>query len=455
MPFARSRGRPRHPELFTPAEARLLPLIAEGLTNAEIAVRIGLSVHTVHSQVASMLAKSGATDRHELPRATPPQQPEQHRLFWPLAALRVTAGVALAGVATMIVLVVVAVWPNDDEGATVGGAGQPSPSPASKSLDATASSLNARPLDLPSLEPGAPCPVDQPLAVFPGAASTAGVGPAYVTGLVGGFSRESGGIVAKTLLIPEQTARQPILVRGRQMDGPGQVAFDDLAPRTTSLLVSDFNTTSGSLWFRVVGTVVSGEGCYALQLDSARYSEVIVFQVTLSGTGTPASAPPMASATELRSRPLRSVTFADDRTCPGDVSQNVNRAVGPAIGPGPVYLVGVARAGGFGKVPALSTAGTLPPQYAQWGSAKTIFVARPPNVGPLLFRGRRIGGDGEVAFWFTSDPTPELIVDSPLGSDAGNWYSDVFGTLVPTPGCYAIQVDGTRFSETIVFEASY
>jgi DNA-binding NarL/FixJ family response regulator len=37
----RKRGRPPSPGTFTPAEARLLPFLARGLTNAEIAARPG------------------------------------------------------------------------------------------------------------------------------------------------------------------------------------------------------------------------------------------------------------------------------------------------------------------------------------------------------------------------------------------------------------------------------
>jgi DNA-binding NarL/FixJ family response regulator len=43
----------------------VLRLLADGLTNAEIAVRLVLSVRTVDSHVAAVLDKLGAPSRHD------------------------------------------------------------------------------------------------------------------------------------------------------------------------------------------------------------------------------------------------------------------------------------------------------------------------------------------------------------------------------------------------------
>jgi DNA-binding NarL/FixJ family response regulator len=48
---------------LTPAEVRVLRLIAEGNANKEIAARLTLSVETVNGQVRSVLSKLGAKDR--------------------------------------------------------------------------------------------------------------------------------------------------------------------------------------------------------------------------------------------------------------------------------------------------------------------------------------------------------------------------------------------------------
>jgi DNA-binding NarL/FixJ family response regulator len=59
-------GEPAAPELpdgLTPREAEVLALIAEGLTNAEIADRLVVSAATVKTHVNHIFAKTGARDR--------------------------------------------------------------------------------------------------------------------------------------------------------------------------------------------------------------------------------------------------------------------------------------------------------------------------------------------------------------------------------------------------------
>ena len=51
----RERGRPPHPEILTPAEQRVLGELRKGGTNAEIAVRLSVSLDAVKYHISNML----------------------------------------------------------------------------------------------------------------------------------------------------------------------------------------------------------------------------------------------------------------------------------------------------------------------------------------------------------------------------------------------------------------
>ncbi|MPZ49725.1 MAG: hypothetical protein GEU75_10610 [Dehalococcoidia bacterium] len=114
------RGRPPHPDVLTPREWEVLGLLQEGLTNEQIATRLGISENGVKYHVAEILSKLGVSSRHEAAAWQP--EPARRRLaafailFAPLkaatssTAAKVAAGVAITGTATALGLLALGVF---------------------------------------------------------------------------------------------------------------------------------------------------------------------------------------------------------------------------------------------------------------------------------------------------------------------------------------------------------
>jgi DNA-binding CsgD family transcriptional regulator/catechol 2,3-dioxygenase-like lactoylglutathione lyase family enzyme len=62
----RSRGRPRHDDVLTPAEWRIAHAVKHGMTNRAIAERRGISIDAVKFHIANIIAKLGVNNRTEL-----------------------------------------------------------------------------------------------------------------------------------------------------------------------------------------------------------------------------------------------------------------------------------------------------------------------------------------------------------------------------------------------------
>ena len=107
------RGRPRHPDVLTPAEWRVLDALREGGTNAEIAARLGLSADTVKTHISNMLAKLDLRDRRAL-AAWRPDTPRRRlggvlavlAMLWSVGRPIVWVGVGAAALAGVVVVVV-------------------------------------------------------------------------------------------------------------------------------------------------------------------------------------------------------------------------------------------------------------------------------------------------------------------------------------------------------------
>jgi len=83
------RGRPPHPDVLTPREWEVLALLREGLSNEEIAQRLGISLAGAKYHVSEILGKLGVASREEAARWTPERRP-----WWATAALAPIAGLA-------------------------------------------------------------------------------------------------------------------------------------------------------------------------------------------------------------------------------------------------------------------------------------------------------------------------------------------------------------------------
>jgi hypothetical protein len=92
---------------------------------------------------------------------------------------------------------------------------------------------------------------------------------------------------------------------------------------------------------------------------------------------------------------------------------------------------------------------------SQWSEAEVTWTAAGSYTGPLLIRGAMLGG-GPLGFGTDAVPYDELqLLNAGLRAPrvAGGGRAWVTDTRIRTGGCYAYQVDGTGFSEVVVFRA--
>jgi len=66
LSLRRPRGRPRHDDVLTPAEWRIVNGVRHGLSNGQIARRRGISLDAVKYHIENAIAKLGLRDRREL-----------------------------------------------------------------------------------------------------------------------------------------------------------------------------------------------------------------------------------------------------------------------------------------------------------------------------------------------------------------------------------------------------
>jgi DNA-binding CsgD family transcriptional regulator len=100
------RGRPPYPDVLTPREWEVLSLIREGLTNDQIAERLGISGSGARFHVAEILSKLGVDSRKEAAAWSAPRKP-----FAPFAlgSLLMKSGAAAAVAVAVLAMVLLGV----------------------------------------------------------------------------------------------------------------------------------------------------------------------------------------------------------------------------------------------------------------------------------------------------------------------------------------------------------
>lgn len=167
--------------------------------------------------------------------------------------------------------------------------------------------------------------------------------------------------------------------------------------------------------------------------------------------GSPTPAPtatwtPLPDAwTPLRARPLNLPSLAQGATCPANPAHHVLDNYGDALGDGPAYVL----IGGD----TLDYAPAANFYSGEWGGNRILWLVNPQQSGPILVRGHQLDGPSELRFGTGAVPATELTFMA-SGGESDGWSSSPFtDARVRAPGCYAFQVDGTTFTEVIVFEA--
>ncbi|HXH21824.1 MAG TPA: LuxR C-terminal-related transcriptional regulator [Dehalococcoidia bacterium] len=103
------RGRPRHPDILTPRQWQVLELLRQGLTNEQIARRLGLTLDGAKYHVSEIITKLGVSSREQAAAWTPEREARRLGALAPLTLLfrKATPGAAAKVAAGAGALVVV------------------------------------------------------------------------------------------------------------------------------------------------------------------------------------------------------------------------------------------------------------------------------------------------------------------------------------------------------------
>jgi hypothetical protein len=181
---------------------------------------------------------------------------------------------------------------------------------------------------------------------------------------------------------------------------------------------------------------------------------VALVLLTVLGLAQPADAKPWRKL----HRPLHLPQLAAGEACPVSAVDRrvdwgrINIFGGPGIGRGPVYP-------GLGSGAHVRTIGG---SFDGWFSAKVFWYVKPSYHKRVLIRGRRLDGPEWLRITAAGvDARRHLRELRIKRNDTVSWGRQPRGSRgVPSgvhiraSGCYGVQIDGTRFSRTVVFTAS-
>ncbi len=229
-------------------------------------------------------------------------------------------------------------------------------------------------------------------------------------------------------------------------------------------------------------------GCGGSSESSSPVAGTTSRPTTTTATGAPTSTSPSRTASPAApthttvstsaagattSRPAAAAPSAPDGLRPGGSYSAYDNCTGACGGSVPASLLRPLHLPGRGCTPSgahtiggMSVLGQGPVGPAQaarqpftafinsrWNGARVTWLASSAYTGPILIRGRELAGAHAVGFGLGNVPYDQLQLKDSAGPSSGGTRRWPAFSRVRGPGCYAYQIDGTSFSDVIVFRA--
>jgi hypothetical protein len=235
----------------------------------------------------------------------------------------------------------------------------------------------------------------------------------------------------------------------------GMLAFAAAGCGSSSHSSSTVSTPPGASGQPSTAAQVSGGATAVKPKHKQRHkrSHTTTTSTTTAAQPTTDAPPPTPSGTPAAPAGLGQTTgYSTYELCSGTCSGAV-----PASLRRPLHIPHSCSVGGSGPVKPVgsSSLATQPFISTSWSGARVTWRAASSYTGPILIRGRQVGGSGAVGFGEGHTPYDELqLLDSGHGAPSGSGRAWLTFTRVKGPGCYAYQVDGTSFSDVVVFRAA-